>query len=185
MFTENYEDYAGFFTGERGPFRGRPGPFRAGRGMMEPAILSALAERPMHGYEIISYLEEKSHGIWRPSPGSVYPTLQLLEEKELVKYIEQDDKKTYELTKAGKKEVETGHDHLSAIFERFGGEDQREGRRMNWRHDYQRQFHMDVADIIKTMRRVFRKGSSQQKDAMAMAVADFKAHLGAIEKGEL
>lgn len=59
--------------------------FRAGRGMMEPAILAALSERPMHGYEIISYLEKRSQGYWRPSPGSVHPTLQPLEKKILLR----------------------------------------------------------------------------------------------------
>ena len=57
---------------------------RARRGDMVPIILRALLEKPMHGYEIISELEEKSFGYWWPSAGSIYPNLQLLEEQGFV-----------------------------------------------------------------------------------------------------
>jgi DNA-binding PadR family transcriptional regulator len=60
-------------------FRGR-GRGRRGRGDVRAAILALLAERPMHGYEMIQELEARTGGVWRPSPGSVYPTLQLLED---------------------------------------------------------------------------------------------------------
>lgn len=75
---------------------------QAKRGDIGPLLLSLLAQKPMHGYEIIRHLEEKSHGMWRPSPGSVYPTLQLLEEQGLIKGREDDGKKVYELTEAGR-----------------------------------------------------------------------------------
>lgn len=86
---------------------------------MEPAILAALSERPMHGYEVISYLEKRSQGFWRPSPGSVYPTLQLLEEKDLVTYTDHDGEKVYELTALGTTEAEASRDHLKGVFDRF------------------------------------------------------------------
>ena len=60
---------------------GRPGarPWgRARRGDVRSAILALLNERPMHGYEIIGELSDRTEGLWRPSPGSIYPTLQLL-----------------------------------------------------------------------------------------------------------
>ncbi len=82
------------------------GFMQARRGDMRPIILRVLKTKPMHGYEIIRHLEEKSHGMWRPSPGSVYPTLQLLEEEDLVTAKESDGKKIYELTSKGKKEAE-------------------------------------------------------------------------------
>src|SRR6266540_2432552 len=78
---------------------------QARRGDMRPIILSALQTGPMHGYEIMRHLEEKSHGMWRPSPGSIYPTLQLLEEQELVTGEEKDGKKVYSLTDKGHKEA--------------------------------------------------------------------------------
>ena len=71
----------------------RPGRFRrpgfgpgrrAGRGDMRAAILALLAEEPMHGYQIIQVISERSGGNWTPSPGSVYPTLQHLEDEGLI-----------------------------------------------------------------------------------------------------
>lgn len=82
-------------------FRGWHGG-RARRGDMVPIILRVLLEKPMHGYEIMSHLDEKSHGMWRPSAGSVYPNLQMLEEKGLVTSADENGKKVYALTEAGK-----------------------------------------------------------------------------------
>ncbi|HEX4862634.1 MAG TPA: PadR family transcriptional regulator [Acidimicrobiales bacterium] len=77
------------------------------RGDIRVALLRALLDGPAHGYEIISRLEEKSGGLWRPSPGSVYPTLQLLEEQDLLRSQEDNGKRVYELTDAGRAEVES------------------------------------------------------------------------------
>ncbi|NED64733.1 helix-turn-helix transcriptional regulator, partial [Streptomyces sp. SID10244] len=64
--------------------RGRGGPRgRARRGDVRASILALLKERPMHGYEMIQEIAERSGGAWKPSPGSVYPTLQLLEDEGL------------------------------------------------------------------------------------------------------
>ncbi len=164
------------------------GGFRARRGMIEPAILELLLEKPMHGYEVISQLEEKSNGMWRPSAGSIYPTLQLLEEKELVESSEKDGKKVYTLTDKGRGAAELAKeqsDHLRAGFEHFADRDRAEGRRMNLHHSYQRQFHKDMGDVIKLMRQIFRKGTKSQKEAMGEAVEQFKARLNAISEGEI
>jgi len=189
MYERDFEDFGGpFRRSAAGPdFRGldrKLAGFRASRGMMEPAILDALSEKPMHGYEIISHLEEKSHGMWRPSAGSIYPTLQLLEEKELVEHVEQSGKKTYQLTHEGKVEAEARREQLRAVFERFSDMDQLEGRRMNFMHGYQRQFHKQIGEIMKLMRQIFRKGSAGQKAAMDDAVEAFKTRLEIIAKGE-
>ncbi|QHN43093.1 PadR family transcriptional regulator [Candidatus Mycosynbacter amalyticus] len=192
MFAQEFEHAHAFGRG-RGGFGGPDFEemrenlrgFRAGRGMIEPAILGALTTKPMHGYEIISYLEEKSQGVWRPSAGSVYPTLQLLEEKDLVTYTEENGKKIYQLSTDGEAEAANSQKQFEAIFERFASADQEEGRRMNFRHGYQRQFHRQAGDIMKTMRQIFRKGSAQQKEAMDAAVNEFKVRLEAIERGEI
>jgi len=85
-----------------GPF-GR-GP-RAGRGDVRAAILTLLGEGPMHGYQVIQELSERSGGMWRPSPGSVYPTLQLLEDEGLVRSEEVEGKRVFHLTDAGRAEA--------------------------------------------------------------------------------
>jgi DNA-binding PadR family transcriptional regulator len=75
------------------------------RGEIRTALLAVLAEEPGHGYEIMQRLEEKSGGAWRPSPGSVYPTLQMLEDEGLVRSTEREGKRVYELTEAGRTEA--------------------------------------------------------------------------------
>lgn len=84
-----------------GPPRGYGGP-RARRGDVRTAILALLEERDMHGYEMIQELEEKTGGRWRPSAGSIYPTLQLLTDEGLVSAEEVEGKRVFSLTDAGR-----------------------------------------------------------------------------------
>jgi DNA-binding PadR family transcriptional regulator len=86
-------------------FLGR-GP-RAGRGDVRAAILALLGEQPMHGYQIMRELGERSGGVWRPSPGSIYPTLQQLEDEELVRPETGDGgRRVFALTDAGREAQE-------------------------------------------------------------------------------
>ncbi len=79
---------------------------RKRRGDIRIFILFALSERPMSGYEIIHYFTELTHEVWIPSQGSVYPTLQYLEEEGLVTSREQGNKKVYSITDLGRDAVE-------------------------------------------------------------------------------
>jgi DNA-binding PadR family transcriptional regulator len=114
---------------------------RMRRGDVRPLLVKALAAGgPGHGYELMRRLEEWSGGIWRPSPGSVYPTLQLLEDEGLVRSTEADGRRVYELTDAGQVEAqavgsELPWDHGSA------GADQRT------LHEELRQLHLAVRQI--------------------------------------
>ena len=83
---------------------GRGGP-RARRGDIRAAVLALLGEREMHGYEMIQELEERSGGVWRPSAGSISPTLQLLEDEGLIKGQESDGKRRFELTEQGREQA--------------------------------------------------------------------------------
>jgi DNA-binding PadR family transcriptional regulator len=76
------------------------------RGDVRTAVLAVLSEGPGHGYEVIQALEEKSGGRWRPSPGSIYPTLQQLEDEDLVRSQEREGKRVYEITDKGREEAE-------------------------------------------------------------------------------
>ncbi|CAM4115667.1 Transcriptional regulator YqjI [Mycobacterium basiliense] len=93
----------GFGPGSpRGGWR-RGGPGRGRRGDVRAAILVLLSEQPMHGYEMIQQIAERSNGLWRPSPGSVYPTLQLLDDEGLITASAPDgSKKLFELTDDGR-----------------------------------------------------------------------------------
>lgn len=99
-----------------------PGPWFAGRpkvsrGDVRAAILHLLAEEPMHGYQVMSELRERTDGMWNPSPGSVYPTLNQLEDEGLVRVDKREGKKVYTLTDEGRAEVEADED--DAPWERF------------------------------------------------------------------
>jgi DNA-binding PadR family transcriptional regulator len=76
------------------------------RGEVRAAVLMLLAEEPMHGYHIMQELAERSGGIWRPSPGSIYPTLQQLADEGLIRAEDAGGKKVYQLTDAGRAHVE-------------------------------------------------------------------------------
>src|SRR5690606_3734833 len=75
---------------------------RMGRGDIRTAILVALLEQPMHGYQIIQAIDARTHGAWKPSPGSIYPTLQLLADEGLVTAEQQGERKVYSLTESGR-----------------------------------------------------------------------------------
>lgn len=79
---------------------------RAGRGDVRTAVLVLLGEEPMHGYQIIRQIEDRSGGSWKPSAGSVYPTLQLLTDEGLISAEESNGRKTYTLTDEGRAEAE-------------------------------------------------------------------------------
>jgi DNA-binding PadR family transcriptional regulator len=81
------------------------GRHRVRRGDVRSAVLALLDDRPMHGYEMIQELEERTGGRWTPSAGSIYPTLQLLEDEGLVTAEEVEGRKVYSLTDSGKEAV--------------------------------------------------------------------------------
>ena len=89
------------------------------RGETRYLLLDALRDGPKHGYEIIKSLEERSAGQYAPSPGSVYPTLQFLEELGFVRANQETERRTYELTKTGKAEMEAHAEEVTNFWEQF------------------------------------------------------------------
>ncbi len=117
----------GFFFGGP-PFGGPPfgpPPFmrggRAGRGNVRAAVLALLAEQPLHGYQIIQEISERSGGLWRPSPGSVYPAVQQLEDEGLVRIEQVEGRRMIHLTDAGEAYVREHADELDAPWEAVAG----------------------------------------------------------------
>jgi DNA-binding PadR family transcriptional regulator len=96
-----------------GPFGGpgwgphRRGRGRARRGDVRLALLRLLAEEPRNGYQLIQAIEQRSEGLWRPSPGSVYPTLAQLEDEGLIRSVETDGTRLFELTDAGREHLDS------------------------------------------------------------------------------
>jgi DNA-binding PadR family transcriptional regulator len=121
-------------------------PPRAERGGVRYLVLAAIADTPRHGYEIMAVIEERSGGSYRPSPGVIYPTLQLLEELGHVKASERDGKKIYAITPAGTRELEEHRDEVASFYEQSEDvwEDHADAVR-------------DVADRVRRLVRAFRR----------------------------
>ena len=95
--------FGGFRGGPFGPGHGhRRGPRGGRRNNVRAAILALLTERPMHGYEMIKEIDTRTGGVWSPSPGSIYPTLQLLADEGLVSGDESGGRRLFTLTDAGR-----------------------------------------------------------------------------------
>jgi len=136
-FGEGRGDWDGERRGERGGRFNRGGPFggprgggfgprgggRMKRGDIRTAVLVILSEQSGHGYQIIQALEAKTDGAWRPSPGSVYPTLQLLEDSGLAESSEQDGKRVYSITDEGRAEAEQKVEEAGRLPWEIGSQD--------------------------------------------------------------
>jgi DNA-binding PadR family transcriptional regulator len=91
-------------------------PPRVDRGAVRYLVLDAIAQQPRHGYEIIQAIEERSGGTYRPSPGVVYPTLQMLEELGHARLEEIDARKVYAITAEGKKDLAEHADEVRDFY---------------------------------------------------------------------
>ncbi len=156
--------------GHHGRHQHRRGPHghgrsRARRGAIGAAVLGLLAERPMHGYELISALEERSGGRWKPSPGSIYPALRRLEHRGFVTSSDDDGKRRFELTDTGRERVAEQHDAgVDAPWDDHGLGRHGELRRA-------------VAELTGPARQIGRFGSSDQIATAVESIKDTTAKL--------
>ncbi|MGN6811900.1 MAG: PadR family transcriptional regulator [Thermomicrobiales bacterium] len=155
----------------RFPFGGPGGPFgsgpRAKRGDGRAGILALLAEEPYTGYQIIQELSQRSHGAWRPSPGSVYPALQQLEDEGLVRAEEADGKRTFHLTDAGRAYVKAHGEEIAAPWEAIAGSV----------HDEAREVSGLVMQIGAAATQVLHSGSARQIAAARKLLNDTRRSL--------
>lgn len=152
----------------RGSFEQKVGT-RMGRGDVRAAVLALLAEKPMHGYQIIQEIEERSGGSWKPSPGSVYPTLQLLADEGIIVATESDGRKTYALTDAGTFEAEAAGEK-SAPWVASGARD-------TSRHGALPKAGVDLAQAVA---QVGRSGSAEQVKAAVEVLNDARRKIFSI-----
>jgi DNA-binding PadR family transcriptional regulator len=147
--------------------RGRRGG-RGSRPNVRPAVLALLLERPMHGYEMIQELESRTGGIWRPSPGSIYPTLQLLEDEGLIEAESGGGRKSYQLTSDGRPEAEAAAQNPP--WNQFSDDS------MSQAQDYR-----DAAvGIFDALRQVGFNGTPEQRQRALEVLTDTKRRLYAI-----
>jgi DNA-binding PadR family transcriptional regulator len=104
----------GFGPGGRGK--------RARRGDVRAAVLLLLEEEPRNGYQLMQELEERSGGVWRPSPGSIYPALSQLEDEGLVRSDESAGRRAFQLTDEGRGYIEENREALGVPWEAVGGD---------------------------------------------------------------
>lgn len=111
---EVHQEREGHGRGHSGGMRGR-----ARRGEARYILLDALRDGPKHGYEIIKSLDERSGGQYSPSPGTVYPTMQYLEEAGLVRADQSSERRVFHLTEAGLADLEAHAQEIADFWERF------------------------------------------------------------------
>jgi DNA-binding PadR family transcriptional regulator len=159
---------------ERGGGRGREGKegrggrHRARRGAVPLAIFTLLDERPMHGYEIITELESRSDGRWRPSPGSIYPTLDRLEDRGALSSTEVDGKRQFALTDRGRQMLAELRDALGDDADEPWNQSGTGGR-----GDMRRL----MSELGGQVRQIARFGSTEQRDAATKVLEDAKRKL--------
>jgi DNA-binding PadR family transcriptional regulator len=136
------------------PHRGRSG-HRARRGAIRGSVIRLLAERPMHGYELISEFEERSGGRWRPSPGSVYPLLTQLEAEGLVRSTSEEGRRQFELTDQGRAWFDEHQSEASLPWERWTPGGRGDLRRLG-------------GEILGQLRQLGRYGSDTQLEKAAV-----------------
>src|SRR4051812_22423460 len=140
---------------------------RANRGDVRTGALLLLAQEPRNGYQIMQELEERSEGLWRPSPGSVYPALQQLEDEGLIRSEESDGRRLYHLTDAGRAYVDERPDDQPAPWETFS--------------DSMSDQHAETAglmrDVAMAFVQVLRAGSESQVAEAGRVLADTRRSL--------
>jgi DNA-binding PadR family transcriptional regulator len=160
-----------------GPGFGGPGMRRGRRirrGDVRAAILLLLEEEPRNGYQVMQELESRSGGMWRPSPGSVYPALQLLADEGLVRSEARDGGNVFELTDAGRAHVEENR-------ERFGSPWEQAGAHVPEAH---RELGGLVAQVGIATRQVMHAGTEQQVAAASQVLDETRRSLYRILAGD-
>jgi DNA-binding PadR family transcriptional regulator len=158
-------------TATRGP--------RVRRGDVRAAILDVLSVEPMNGYQIIQQIAERSGGAWKPSPGSVYPTVQQLEDEGLVEGAETEGRRLLTLTEAGRTYVAEHPDEMAATWRAF--DDAAEAERAYGGHDLK----PVIGQVMGAVWQVVTTGTRQQQAEAAEILADTRRKLyGLLAEGD-
>jgi DNA-binding PadR family transcriptional regulator len=162
----------GMFGGGQmfGPPWGSPPRWRgpkARRGDVRAAILAVLAEQPMNGYQIIQEIAERSDGVWKPSPGSIYPTLQQLEDEGLVTADAEVGRRTFQLTDEGRAYVAAHQDEVSAPWEAMSAP----------AGDDENGFRPVLGQVATAMWQIMASGTPEQQAKAREAVGDLRRKL--------
>jgi len=160
----------GPFGGVR--FGGGPGrPFgrgpKARRGDVRAAALLLLAEAPRNGYQLMQEIENRSGGFWRPSPGSMYPVLQQLEDEGLIRPEGSDARRVFTLTDEGRAHVEKHAEELGSPWDAVR-DSVDEGAR---------DFHHLIVQVVVAARQVSHTGTARQVEDAEKVLVDARRRL--------
>jgi DNA-binding PadR family transcriptional regulator len=143
---------------------------KARRGDVRAAILGVLADRSMNGYQIIQEIADRSGGVWKPSPGSVYPTVQQLEDEGLVRAQEEENgRRTFTLTDDGRAYVAEHPDELAAPWQTIGQADEEDDG-----------FKPLIGQVAAAMWQLMAVGSPEQRARGREALVELRRKLHAI-----
>ena len=148
--------------GPRGGFPGGRRGRRTSRGDVRSAVLALVAEQPRHGYEIIQEIGERTGGAWRPSPGSIYPTVSQLEDEGLVRTEKADGRRVIHLTEAGTQYVAEHRAELDAVWS-AASEDADDDATKVWEQ---------LAQLHAATQQVLSAGTPEQITAAGAALAE-------------
>ena len=151
-----------------------PGP-RAKRGDVRLAILSVIAdaarrEEPINGYQVIQQIAERSQGAWRPSPGSVYPTIQQLEDEGLVEADDERGRKTIRLTEAGNAYVADHVEELAAVWAPFDRDRPEQPSELG-------DVKSEIGQVLSAAWQIITQGSPAQRQSALGVLADTRRRL--------
>jgi DNA-binding PadR family transcriptional regulator len=156
----------------RGMGGGGFGP-RARRGDVRSALLLLLEEQPRNGYGLMQEIERRSGGLWRPSPGSVYPALSQLEDEGLVTTVQQDGKRAFTLTDEGRAHVESDRERLGVPWEAGGEHGEGAGALLT-----------SSAQLAMAIQQIGRGGTPEQLEAARRVVDDARRALYRLLAGD-
>ena len=171
-------DILGFVSAAQSPPPQR-GP-KVRRGDVRTAIIDVLhrartAEEPINGYQVIQEISELSNGEWRPSPGSVYPTIQQLQDEGLVESDDERGRRTIRLTDAGVEWAEANTDELSSVWAPFARATEQPARGDH--SSGQADIKSEIGQVVSAVWQLATQGSEQQKKAALDVLVDTRRRL--------
>ena len=164
---------------------------RVRRGDVRSAILDMLSTEPMNGYQIITQIAERTQGAWKPSPGSVYPTISQLEDEGLIAGVEGGGQRKLQLTPAGREYIEAHRDELAAVwapFEEPGADESRGEGRGDGKGDGKGEFASlkpEIGQVMNAVWQIVTTGTDQQKrEAIEVLVETRRKLYGLLADGD-
>lgn len=155
---------------------------RVRRGDVRSAILAVLRDEPMNGYQVISTIADRTEGAWKPSPGSVYPTISQLEDEGLVIGDDERGRRTLRLTDEGRAWCDQHAGEIAAVWEPFGAP--KAGRTERGGTDYS-SLKPEIGQVMSAVWQIVSTGTDQQRrDAIEILVDTRRRLYGLLADGD-